>query len=75
MAAPVDRLTKNRSFSLTSHQLRALTQLACTLLGFESAVRELVMNMTFIDFTDETPGVKGTIYLFFYVKHIPIDLI
>lgn len=25
------------------------------------------MNMAFVDFTRETPGVKGTIYLFFYV--------
>lgn len=50
---------KNRSFSLTSHQLRALTQLACTLLGFERIVKELVTNMTFIDCTGETPCVKG----------------
>ncbi|KAA8592898.1 hypothetical protein FQN60_018353, partial [Etheostoma spectabile] len=50
---------KNRSFSLTSHQLRALTQLACTLLGFERIVMELVTNMTFIDCTGETPCVKG----------------
>lgn len=52
---------KNRSFSLTSHQLRALTQLACTLLGFERTVRELVTNMTFVDCTGETPSIKGTI--------------
>lgn len=52
--------TKNRSFSLTSHQLRALTQLACTLLEFERTVIELVTNMTFVDFTGETPWVKGT---------------
>jgi len=51
---------KNRSFSLTSHQLRALTQLACTLLGFESNVKELVTNMTFINCTGDTPCVKGT---------------
>lgn len=50
---------KNRSFSLTSHQLRALTQLACSLLGFERVVKELVINMTFIDCTGETPSVKG----------------
>ncbi|XP_035496073.2 uncharacterized protein KIAA0825 homolog isoform X5 [Scophthalmus maximus] len=48
-----------RSFSLTSHQLRALTQLACNLLGFESNVRELVTNMTFIDCTGDTPCLKG----------------
>lgn len=52
---------------MTSYQLRALTQLACTLLGFERTVRELAMNMAFVDFTRETPGVKGTIYLFFYI--------
>lgn len=52
---------------MTSYQLRALTQVACTLLGFERTVRELAMNMAFVDFTRETPGVKGTIYLFFYI--------
>ncbi|CAK6950129.1 uncharacterized protein KIAA0825 homolog [Scomber scombrus] len=57
--APVDLPMKSRSFSLTSHQLRALTQLACTLLGFESNIRELVTNMTFINCTGETPSVKG----------------
>lgn len=44
---------------MTSHQLRALTQLACTLLEFERTVRELVTNMTFVDFTGEAPCVKG----------------
>uniref|UniRef100_UPI0037E8A58D uncharacterized protein KIAA0825 homolog n=1 Tax=Semicossyphus pulcher TaxID=241346 RepID=UPI0037E8A58D len=57
--APMELPMKNRSFSLTSHQLRALTQLACTLLGFERTVKELVTNMTFIDCTGETPCVKG----------------
>ncbi|XP_078106613.1 uncharacterized protein KIAA0825 homolog isoform X1 [Sander vitreus] len=57
--APMELPMKNRSFSLTSHQLRALTQLACTLLGFERIVKELVTNMTFIDCTGETPCVKG----------------
>ncbi|XP_034547200.1 uncharacterized protein KIAA0825 homolog isoform X2 [Notolabrus celidotus] len=57
--APMELPMKNRSFSLTSHQLRALTQLACTLLGFERTVKELVTNMTFIDCTGDTPGVKG----------------
>lgn len=66
--APAACLTKNRSFSLTSHQLRALTQLACTLMGFERTVRKLVMNMTFVDFTSETPSIKGTVYPFFYIK-------
>ncbi|XP_036953072.1 uncharacterized protein KIAA0825 homolog isoform X5 [Acanthopagrus latus] len=57
--APMELPMKNRSFSLTSHQLRALTQLACTLLGFERTVRELVTNMTFVDCTGETPSIKG----------------
>ncbi|XP_070690225.1 uncharacterized protein KIAA0825 homolog [Pempheris klunzingeri] len=57
--APMELPMKNRSFSLTSHQLRALTQLACSLLGFERVVKELVTNMTFIDCTGETPCVKG----------------
>ncbi|TNM89764.1 hypothetical protein fugu_003998 [Takifugu bimaculatus] len=57
--APAERLTKQRSFSLTSHQLRALTQLAGTLLGFESTVRELLADTTSVDTTGETPGVKG----------------
>ncbi|XP_023256729.1 uncharacterized protein KIAA0825 homolog [Seriola lalandi dorsalis] len=56
---PMELPIKNRSFSLTSHQLRALTQLACTLLGFESNVKELVTNMTFINCTGDTPCVKG----------------
>ncbi|XP_038560256.1 uncharacterized protein KIAA0825 homolog [Micropterus salmoides] len=56
---PMELPMKNRSFSLTSHQLRALTQLACTLLGFERIVKELVTNMTFIDCAGETPCVKG----------------
>lgn len=59
---------------MTSHQLRALTQLACTLLEFERTVRELAMNMTFVDFTRETPGIKGTIYLFFYIMSIHIKI-
>lgn len=50
---------KNRSFSLTSYQLRALTQLACALLGFENNVKELVTNMTFMNCTGDTPCVKG----------------
>ncbi|XP_075899969.1 uncharacterized protein KIAA0825 homolog [Nelusetta ayraudi] len=58
-AVPAEGLGKNRSFSLTSHQLRALTQLACTLLSFERTVRELVKNMSFVDFTEDTPCIKG----------------
>uniref|UniRef100_A0A668TTM9 KIAA0825 n=1 Tax=Oreochromis aureus TaxID=47969 RepID=A0A668TTM9_OREAU len=57
--APLELPTKSRSFSLTSHQLRALTQLACTLLGFESDVKELVTNTIFIDCTGDTPPIKG----------------
>ncbi|XP_040898479.1 uncharacterized protein KIAA0825 homolog [Toxotes jaculatrix] len=57
--APMELPMKSRSFSLTSHQLRALTQLACTLLGFESNVKELVTNATFINCTGDTPCVKG----------------
>ncbi|XP_058493319.1 uncharacterized protein KIAA0825 homolog isoform X1 [Solea solea] len=57
--APLELPMKNRSFSLTSHQLRALTQLAGTLLGFESDVKELVRNMTFTDCAGDTPCVKG----------------
>lgn len=66
-AVPAEGLGKNRSFSLTSHQLRALTQLACTLLSFERTVRELVKNMSFVDFTEDTPCIKGTIQ--FHKKH------
>uniref|UniRef100_G3P827 KIAA0825 n=1 Tax=Gasterosteus aculeatus aculeatus TaxID=481459 RepID=G3P827_GASAC len=57
--APMELPMKGRSFSLTSHQLRALTQLACTLLGFERTVKELVTNLTVIDCTGETRSVKG----------------
>lgn len=32
------------------------------------------MNMTLVDFTRETPGVKGTIYLFFYITSMHIKL-
>lgn len=59
LTAPLELPTKSRSFSLTSHQLRALTQLACTLLGFESDVKELVTNTIFIDCTGDTPTIKG----------------
>uniref|UniRef100_A0A1A7WWN9 KIAA0825 n=1 Tax=Iconisemion striatum TaxID=60296 RepID=A0A1A7WWN9_9TELE len=57
--APVELPVKTRSFSLTSHQLKVLTQLACILLGFESKVRELVTNMTFINYTEDSPCEKG----------------
>ncbi|KAM3610859.1 uncharacterized protein V6R79_009706 [Siganus canaliculatus] len=57
--APVELPIKNRSFSLTSHQLRALTKLACILLGLERAVKELITNMTFIDCFGDTPCIKG----------------
>ncbi|PWA19513.1 hypothetical protein CCH79_00006814 [Gambusia affinis] len=58
-AAPMELPLKSRSFSLTSHQLRALTQLACVLLGFERDVRERVTNITFINCTGDTPTLKG----------------
>uniref|UniRef100_A0A3B4AIT1 KIAA0825 n=1 Tax=Periophthalmus magnuspinnatus TaxID=409849 RepID=A0A3B4AIT1_9GOBI len=51
---------KSRTFSLTSHQLRALTQLACTLLRFESTIKELTKKMTHISCTGHPPCVKGT---------------
>ncbi|XP_054629788.1 uncharacterized protein KIAA0825 homolog isoform X2 [Dunckerocampus dactyliophorus] len=57
--APMELPVKSRSFNLTSHQLRALTQLARTLLAFESSVKELVTNMIFINCTGEMPCVKG----------------
>ncbi|KAM9858641.1 uncharacterized protein KIAA0825 homolog [Aulostomus maculatus] len=57
--APMEFPVKSRSFNLTSHQLRALTQLACTLLGFESNIKELVTTMTFINCMGEAPCVKG----------------
>lgn len=64
-AAPAEGLRKHRSFSLTSHQLRALTQLAGTLLGFERTARDLLANTTSVDATGETPGGKGAIHLGF----------
>uniref|UniRef100_A0A673WB82 KIAA0825 n=1 Tax=Salmo trutta TaxID=8032 RepID=A0A673WB82_SALTR len=51
---------RGRNFSLTSHQLRVLTQLACTLLGLESQVDELATQLAFINCAGETPcGVRG----------------
>ncbi|XP_068594737.1 uncharacterized protein KIAA0825 homolog [Brachionichthys hirsutus] len=57
--APLELPMKNRTFSLTSHQLRALTQLACTLLGFEKIVKKLVANTTFAERIGGSPSVKG----------------
>ncbi|XP_068166726.1 uncharacterized protein KIAA0825 homolog isoform X2 [Antennarius striatus] len=57
--APMELPMKNRSFSLTSHQLRALTQLACTLLEFERIVKELLANMTFAESIGGSSCVKG----------------
>ncbi|XP_061673922.1 uncharacterized protein KIAA0825 homolog isoform X2 [Syngnathoides biaculeatus] len=57
--APMEVPVKSRNFSLTFHQLRALTQLACTMLVYESSVKEMVTNMTFINCTGEGPCVKG----------------
>ncbi|XP_031686286.1 uncharacterized protein KIAA0825 homolog [Oncorhynchus kisutch] len=51
---------RDRNFSLTSHQLRVLTQLACTLLGLESQVDELATQLAFINCAGETPcSVRG----------------
>ncbi|XP_033829174.1 uncharacterized protein KIAA0825 homolog isoform X1 [Periophthalmus magnuspinnatus] len=59
LTAPVELFMKSRTFSLTSHQLRALTQLACTLLQFESTIKELTKKMTHISCTGHPPCVKG----------------
>nr|XP_023835025.1 uncharacterized protein KIAA0825 homolog [Salvelinus alpinus] len=51
---------RGRNFSLTSHQLRVLTQLACTLLGLESQVDGLATQLAFINCAGETPcSVRG----------------
>lgn len=68
-AAPAERLRKHRSFSLTSHQLRALTQLAGTLLGFERTVRELLS----VEIRGEAPGGKGTVYLGFDITCVNMN--
>ncbi|CAL8329958.1 unnamed protein product [Arctogadus glacialis] len=53
-------LPKNgRSFNMTSHQLVALSRLACTLLLLESGVEELAVNMAYINGSKDTPCVKG----------------
>ncbi|XP_061906965.1 uncharacterized protein KIAA0825 homolog isoform X2 [Entelurus aequoreus] len=57
--APMELPVKSRSFSLTSYQLRVLTQLARTLMALESGVKELVTDMIFINCTGEVPCVKG----------------
>uniref|UniRef100_A0AAV2MRP5 KIAA0825 n=1 Tax=Knipowitschia caucasica TaxID=637954 RepID=A0AAV2MRP5_KNICA len=59
-AAPVEVFVKSRTFSLTSHQLGALTQLACQLLEFESAIKEVIKQMTYISCTGHPPCVKGS---------------
>ncbi|KAJ8006140.1 hypothetical protein DPEC_G00125150 [Dallia pectoralis] len=50
-----------RNFSLTAHQLTALTQLACTLLGLERQVEELATQLAFINCAGETPCSVGGI--------------
>uniref|UniRef100_A0A8C6WXP7 KIAA0825 n=2 Tax=Neogobius melanostomus TaxID=47308 RepID=A0A8C6WXP7_9GOBI len=57
-AAPVELSMKSRAFSLTSHQLGTLTQLACTLLEFESSVKELIRKMTYICCSGHPPCNK-----------------
>nr|XP_046243006.1 uncharacterized protein KIAA0825 homolog isoform X2 [Scatophagus argus] len=71
--APRELPMKNRSFSLTSHQLRALTQLSYSLLGFERTVKELVTNMTFTDCIGETPCVKGNLKKSAEDSHLTAD--
>ncbi|XP_072288852.1 uncharacterized protein KIAA0825 homolog [Eucyclogobius newberryi] len=58
-AAPVELFRKSRTFSLTSHQLGSLTQLACTLLEFESTIKELIRKMAHISCTGHPPCIKG----------------
>lgn len=72
-AAPAESPAKQRSFSLTWHQLRALTQLAGTLLGFERTVRELLADATSVEITGETPGGRGTIYVGFRITCVNIN--
>ncbi|XP_049618135.1 uncharacterized protein KIAA0825 homolog isoform X1 [Syngnathus scovelli] len=57
--APMEVPVKSRSFSLTAHQLKALTRLACTLLAYESNVKEMVNNVIFVNCTGEASSVKG----------------
>ncbi|XP_061133735.1 uncharacterized protein KIAA0825 homolog isoform X1 [Syngnathus typhle] len=57
--APMEVPAKSRSFSLTAHQLKALTRLACSLLAYESDVKEMVNNVIFLNCTGEAPSVKG----------------
>lgn len=59
--APVELFMKSRTFSLTSHQLGTLTQLAYTLLEFESSVKELIRKMTYICCNGHPPCVKGVL--------------
>ncbi|KAL0979780.1 hypothetical protein UPYG_G00189550 [Umbra pygmaea] len=59
--APLEPTLKTgMQFSLTAHQLRALTQLACTLLGLEHQVEDLATQLAFINCTGEIPcSVRG----------------
>ena len=58
-AAPMELPKNGRSFNMTSHQLVALSRLACTLLLLESSVEELAVNMAYINGSKDTPCVKG----------------
>ncbi|KAL1274734.1 hypothetical protein QQF64_027548, partial [Cirrhinus molitorella] len=51
--APQDPPQKGRSFSLTSHQLRCLTQLTKTLLELELTVEDLATNLGFLNCAGE----------------------
>ncbi|RXN21213.1 putative protein KIAA0825-like [Labeo rohita] len=52
--APQDPPQKGRSFSLTSHQLRCLTQLTNTLLELEQTVEDLATNLGFLNCAGES---------------------
>ncbi|XP_073696093.1 uncharacterized protein KIAA0825 homolog [Garra rufa] len=51
--SPQDPPQKGRSFSLTSHQLRCLTQLTNTLLEMEQTVEDLATNLGFLNCAGE----------------------
>ncbi|KAL0192870.1 hypothetical protein M9458_011166, partial [Cirrhinus mrigala] len=60
--APQDPTQKGRSFSLTFHQLRCLTQLTNTLLELEQTVEDLATNLGFLNCAGEPVcSGKGTL--------------
>lgn len=52
--APQDPPQRGRSFSLTSHQLRCLTQLTNTLLELEQTVEDLATHLGFLNCAGES---------------------